>query len=96
MHAVLVTVDIDAGQEEAATQVLTGVVIPGVKAADGFVRGTWTRVADGETVTGRSVILFDTEEHARLAAHRAVTEGPPPGAPVSVRSVEVGEVVAEA
>jgi hypothetical protein len=96
MHAVLVTVDIEEGRVDEATQILTGQVIPRVKAADGFVRGTWTRVDDGGGVSGRSMLLFKTEGDARVAAQAALTEGPPPGAPVSVRSVEVAEVVAEA
>ena len=62
--------------------------------ADGFVHGTWTRVEDG--VSGRSMLVFKTEGDARVAAQSVLTEGPPPGAPVSVRSVEVAEVVAEA
>ncbi len=59
------------------------------------MRGTWTRVTDGENVTGRSVILFDTEEHAREAAHRALTGTPARGARQRALG-RVGEVVAEA
>ncbi len=93
MHAVLVTVDVDSARLEEARQMLAEVVVPTIKGSDGFVRGTWMRAADG--ASGRSVIVFDTEEHARAAADRAV-EGPPPGAPATVRSAEVFEVVAEA
>ena len=66
MHAVLVTVEIEAG-----------------------------RVDDGGRVLGRSCVVFDSEENAREAA-RTAQEGPPPGAPVQLVSVDVGEVVAEA
>ena len=57
------------------------------------MRGVWLRSNDQST--GRGVVLFDTEEHARATA--AVTEqGPPSGAPVTVRSVDVFEVIGEA
>jgi hypothetical protein len=41
------------------------------------------------------VVVFDNEEHASAAA-AAVEQGPPPGAPVTFRSVEMFEVLAEA
>ncbi len=93
MYAIVVTVDIDAARADESKKLLDEFTIPRLKSQEGFVRGVWLRSNDQST--GRGVVLFDTEEHARATA--AVTEqGPPPGAPVTVRSVDVFEVIGEA
>ena len=93
MHAVIVRVTIDAGRGDEATKTLHTEVVPMAKSSEGFVRGLWLRSSDGDT--GRGVIVFDSEEHARAAAERAATETVA-GRPVKFESVEVVEVVAEA
>jgi hypothetical protein len=93
MHAVIVRVKIEPGQGDEATKTLHTEVVPMAKSSEGFVRGLWLRSRDGET--GRGVIVFDSEEHARAAAERAAmttTEG----RPVRFEGAEVVEVVAEA
>ncbi|MBA2624332.1 MAG: hypothetical protein H0U89_01800 [Acidimicrobiia bacterium] len=93
MHAMVVTVDMEAGRGDESIELLQEFTIPAAKSLDGFVRGAWLRASDQSN--GRGVVLFDTEEHASAAA-RVAKEGPPPGAPVTVRSVEVFEVVGQA
>lgn len=93
MHGTIVTVDIDAARRDEALNLLHEFTIPTAKSLTGFVRGVWLRSDDG--TTGRGVALFDTQEHAQAAAE-AARQGPPPGAPVTVQSVEVFEVVGEA
>ncbi len=93
MHAVVVTADIEAGRADEAENYLNASVIPGAKARAGFVRGVWLR--SGDKSNARSVQLYDTEENA-TAAVAAVEQGPPPGSPVKIRSVEVFEVLGEA
>jgi hypothetical protein len=93
MHALLVAVDIDSGRADEAVKLLHEFTIPTAQSLAGFVRGTWMRATDG--TSGRGVAVFDTEEHARAAAS-VVQQGPPPGAPVTFRSVDVLEVIAEA
>ena len=44
----------------------------------------------------RAVRIFDTEANALALAERISSEGPPPGAPVSLASVDTYEVIAEA
>jgi hypothetical protein len=90
MYARVDTVDIDAARADEAAKFLHEVGIPGAKSQEGFVRGLWLRSSDKSN--GRGVVLFDTEEHARAAG----LEGPPPGAPVTIQSVEVFEVIGEA
>jgi heme-degrading monooxygenase HmoA len=88
MHAVVVRVtlsdDDSAGLEELRQQ-----VVPRVSQAPGFVTGYWVRL-EGEK-QGTSVVVFDSEEQARSAGEQFQ---PPEG--VTLESVEIGEVVANA
>ena len=93
MHGFISTVDIDAARADEALELLREFTIPTAKSQPGFVRGVWLRDDDGSG--GRGFVLFDTQEHARAAADLA-RQGPPPGSPVTLRSVEVLEVVGEA
>jgi len=92
MHSVFVTVDIKAGRVNDATGILDAVVIPRAKQSPGFARGVWWHNQD-ETV-GYGLITFDTAQNAEAMAAQGL-DGPP-DAPVTVRSVEVGTVHAEA
>jgi hypothetical protein len=93
MHAVIGQVKIDPAREEDARKLLEEFVLPTAKSLAGFQGGYWARAKDGDT--GHSILLFDTEENARAAAGR-ISEGPPPGAPVSFVSATVCEVLAQA
>lgn len=87
MHAVVVRVtvhDVDTAQTMLREQ-----VVPRVKQSPGFVAGYWTR-SEGQ---GLSMIVFDSEEHARQAAEMVQTNMPP-GDAVTLDDVEVREVVA--
>jgi hypothetical protein len=89
MHAAFVTVTIDPGKEAEAQAMLTSQVVPMVKESAGLIAGYWAEPQDGK---GLSVVVFDTEEHARAAAPPAGMR--PPGAAVVVDSVEFREVIA--
>jgi len=93
MHAVVVTVGIDATQGDKATEMLHSTVVPDVKATPGFVSGTWARSEDG--TKGHSLVVFENEDEAKAALAQA-KQGPPPGAPVQVLYAEVYEVLAQA
>jgi hypothetical protein len=88
MHAVVVRVTL-SDDDSASLDELRQQVVPRVSQAPGFVAGYWVRL-DGEK-EGNSVIVFDSEENARSASERFQ---PPEG--VSLQSMEVGEVVANA
>ena len=90
MHAVVVRVNI--GDSTAAEPELRDRVVPRVKNAPGFVAGYWTRSED--RTNGVSMLVFDSEDHARGAAEM-IRNGPPP-ATVTIESAEVREVVANA
>jgi hypothetical protein len=87
MWAVFVYVDVR--DDAAGRKMLEEQVAPMVKGSAGFVAGYWTNLSDG---TGGSIAVFDTEEHARATAPEAGTDM----GPVTIRSVQIGEVVASA
>jgi hypothetical protein len=61
---------------------------------DGFSAGYWLRALQGDVI--RAVQIVDTEANALATAERISSEGPPPGAPVSLTSVTTYEAIAEA
>ena len=92
MHAVVVRVNI--GDPETAEAGLRTQVVPRVSQAPGFVAGYWTRSDDGSN--GLSMLVFESEEGARRAAE--MIQGPEAMRPetVTLESVEVREVLANA
>ena len=92
MYAVVVNVSIAPGQFEASQKVLREQVVPRVKQAPGFVKGYWT-VRD-DSAQGTSMSIFRTQRDAENAMTMVRSSPPPPG--VTLNSVEVREVVAEA
>ena len=91
MYAAFVTVTIDPGKEAEAKELLTSQIVPMVKQSEGLIAGYWGEPVDGR---GLSIVVFDTEAHARAAAPPAGTR--PPGSPVVVDTVEFREVIATA
>lgn len=92
MYAVVVRVSV--GDPGTAQQRLRDEVVPRVAKAPGFVAGYWTASDEGRS--GMSMIVFDSEESARRAAE--MMQGPEAMRPetVTLESVEVREVVANA
>ena len=90
MHAALVRLTIDPEQAPAAAEALTSDILPRVRSASGFVAGYWLEPADGQ---GFSIVLFETEEHAR-AASPPVDGWAAPG--VAITHVEFRRVAATA
>jgi len=91
MHAVVVHIKIDPARGEEATKTLHDFVVPMSKRTQGFTGGYWARSLDG--ASGLSVEVFDSEETARAFADNVST---PPGAPATIESVEVMEIMASA
>lgn len=90
MHAVIVSVTVN--EPEAATANLREQVVPRVSQAPGFVAGYWVRIEGGSN--GRGTIVCESEDAARALAEQ-VRSQPADGA-VTIDSVEIGEVVANA
>jgi hypothetical protein len=87
MHAVVVSVTVH--DRDAAISELHERVVPTVSGAPGFVAGYWIALPDGK---GRGTIVFDGEGAAQAAAGQVQAQREA----VTIDSVEVGEVVANA
>ena len=92
MYAVLVNVSIAPGQFEGTRKALNEQVVPRVKQAPGLVKAFWTVRED--SAQGTSMAVFKTKQDAEAAMTMVRNTPPPPG--VTIGSVEVREVVAEA
>ena len=90
MHAVLMTVKIEATEIERAQKALREEIVPMVSAAPGFVAGYWLEPTDGQ---GVSLVLFETAEQARQTAP-PIGASPTPG--VTIAGVEFRAVAASA
>jgi hypothetical protein len=93
MHAVIVNVSIADGQFDASRKVLHENVVPQVSKAPGFVKGYWTAAPDRRS--GTSIVVFKTQSDAENAANNARSQ-PRPAPGVTLGTVEVREVVADA
>jgi len=91
MYALVGHSEIDASRGDEATANLTNGILPGIRQAPGFVSATFVRSADG--TTGRSMVVFETEEAARAVAANA-GDLMPDDSPISIVSIGVYEVVA--
>ena len=91
MHAVVVKVSIN--DFDRARQYLTERIVPGASQAPGFVAGYWTRSEDGKG--GLSMVVFESDDAAR-GAERMIQEAMADNEGVTLESVEVREVVANA
>ena len=89
MYAVVVKVSISNPAD--AQKALTEQVVPRISQAPGFIAGYWTRADDGNN--GQSMIVFESEDAARAAVERILTDVPDA---VTFESAEVREVVANA
>lgn len=89
MHAIVGASTMPA---ELGTEFAEG-ILAGMQKSPGFVSGTFTRSAD--RTRGRSMVLFESEE-AAVAAREAALAAMPDNAPITIESVEVYEVVANA
>ena len=87
MHAVVYRVTIN--EQEEANRLLHEEVVPGVSQAPGFIAGYWVQTGENH---GTSVIVFESEEDVR----RVVDQPAPETGALTVESVEVGQVVAQA
>ncbi|TMK40080.1 MAG: hypothetical protein E6G56_08755 [Actinobacteria bacterium] len=88
MHAVVTHVTVK--DRDKAIETLGNEVVPGVSQAPGFVAGYWVSPQPDK---GVGIVVFESEEAAKAAAERV---GARPGDEVTMDSVEVGEVVANA
>jgi hypothetical protein len=90
MHAVFTSVTIN--DESAGTARLNDEIVPAVSSAPGFVAGYWVRLPGGK---GVSVVAFESEDAAQGMVNM-IRERPAVDDAVTMDTIEVGEVVANA
>jgi hypothetical protein len=93
MHGIIIDVSVKPNRKEDARKMLVDMIVPRAKTHKGIIKGYWLQELNGEIL--RAIQLYDTEVNARETANRIASEGPPPGAPVSLISVTTYEVLAE-
>ena len=92
MYGVVIEVRIVANREEEARRMVRDMIVPRAREHGGISAGYWLRALQGDVL--RSVQLYDTEANAVATAEQIRSQGPPPGAPVTLTSVDVYEVIA--
>ena len=92
MYGIIIDVKVDPNREEEARHMVNSMVVPRAKTHQGIVAGYWLRDMDGDIL--RSIQLYDNEANARETAERIRSQGPPPGAPVTLVSVRSYQVIA--
>ena len=93
MYGIVIDVRVDPDREEEARTMLHNMVVPRARTHAGIANGYWLRELDGDIL--RCVEIYDTEANADTTANRIRSEGPPPGAPVTLLSVSKYEVIAQ-
>ncbi len=87
MHAVVINVTI---KDLSAAQAELKELVPRVSAAPGFVAGYWVALSQEK---GTSIAVFDSEPGAQALVDQMAGG---PAEAVTIDSVEVGEVIAQA
>ena len=90
MHAVFTSVTVN--DESTATPRLRDEIVPAVSSSPGFVAGYWVRLSGGK---GVSIAAFESEAAAQAMVDM-VRGRPAVDESVTLDSIEVGEVVANA
>jgi hypothetical protein len=92
MYGIIIEVKVDPNREEEMRSMLDNMIVPRAKTHQGISAGYWLRSLEGDVLS--VVELYDTEANAQTTANRLRSEGPPPGAPVTLVSVSTYEVIA--
>ena len=93
MHGVVIDVKVDPNREQEARDMLNHLIVPRAKTHPGIINGYWLRDVNGDIL--KTIELYDTEANANELAERIRSQGPPPGAPVTLVSVNTYEVIAQ-
>ena len=92
MHALIITLDLDAGRADQAISMVTEMVVPLVTPLPGFTVGYWMRSVD--KTKGFAVEVYESQTSAEAALRDR--PAPPPGLdlPWTLAGAEIVEVVA--
>ena len=90
MHAVVTNVTVNDGDTGAAR--LRDEIVPQIYSAPGFIAGYWVRLPGGK---GTSIVAFESEGGAQSMVDM-IRERPAVDDAVTLDTIEIGEVVANA
>jgi hypothetical protein len=90
MHAVVTNVTVN--DEATGTARLRDQIVPQISSAPGFVAGYWVRLPGGK---GTSIVAFESEGGAQTMVNM-IRERPVVDEGVTIDTIEIGEVVANA
>ena len=94
-HATLATFRMDLSRETEQRAGLERLIVPGVRAAPGFVSGCWT--LDRDTSESVVIVTFDSKEHAEALASNVRANAPhQKDVGIELLSIRVVEVSASA
>ena len=93
MYGIVIDVNVDPKREEEARNMLNNIIVPRAKTHKGIVAGYWFREKNGDIL--RTIQVYDSEANAQETGERVRSQGPPPGAPVTLVSVTYYEVIAQ-
>ena len=93
MYGIIIEVRVDPSREEEVRKMLENMIVPRARTHKGITAGYWLRSLDGDIL--RAVQLYDNKTNAQETADQIQSEGPPPGAPVSLVSINTYEVIAQ-
>ncbi|MEJ2889108.1 hypothetical protein [Actinomycetospora aeridis] len=92
MYVIHIAVSLKPGRADEAQRMLTEQVVPRSKQRPGFIKGTW--FGDAET-KGFALLTYSSQELAEQAV-AGMASGAGPDDPITVDSVQVYAVQAEA
>jgi hypothetical protein len=93
MYGIIVEVRVDPNREDEVRKMLENMIVPRARTHRGITAGYWLRSLEGDVL--RAVQLYHTKGNAQETATQIQSEGPPPGAPVSLVSINTYEVIAQ-
>ena len=93
MYGIVIDVSVDANREEEARNMLNNMVVPRARTHNGIVAGYWFREQNGDIL--RTIQVYDSEVNAQATGEQIRSQGPPPGAPITLLSVTYYEVIAQ-
>jgi len=92
MYGIIIEVSVDPNREEEARNMVENMIVPQARTHHGIKAAYWLRSLEGDIL--RAIQIYDTETNARATANEIQSQGPPPGAPVSLTSISTYEVIA--
>ena len=93
MYGIIIEVRVDPNREEEMRNMVANMVVPNARKHQGIQAAYWLRSLDSDIL--RVAELYDSEANVRATANRIQSDGPPPGAPITLLSINTYEVIGQ-